>query len=252
MYISNPLEQFQVSSFFNIYLYFSKVLFDFSLTNYTFTVLFLVFFLIVILNILSISYQINFIFQNIINSLISLSTQMIKDHIGSIGFTLFPLITSYLFLVFFANLLGMIPYGITLTAQLVITFYLALTLILSLNIAGINIHKKNFLNLFFPSGTPLLLAPLIVPIEIVSYSFRVISLSVRLFANMMAGHTLLKVIGGFGWSMFKSYGLISICGLIPLLVITILIGLELGVALIQAYVFITLASTYFHDAFLLH
>jgi len=146
----------------------------------------------------------------------------------------------------------MIPYGLTLTAQLVITFYISLTLFLSLNIAGVLKHKKNFLGLFFPSGTPVVIAPLIVPVEIISYVFRVISLSVRLFANMMAGHTLVKVIAGFGWAMFKSSGIIIICGLVPLLVITILVGLELAVAGIQAYVFITLASMYFHDAFLLH
>ena len=250
--IANPLEQFSADSIFNLYFYGSGLFLDFTFTNYSLTALLLIFFFIMTINVFGFYYEISFVTQTILTSFIGLSVQMIRDHIGNIGKTLFPLITSYLFIIFFSNVLGIIPYGITLTAQLVITFYLAFTLFLSLNISGIAIHKHHFLSLFFPSGTPLLLAPLIVPIEIISYFFRVISLSVRLFANMMAGHTLLKVIGGFGWSMFKSSGFVAICGLIPVLVVVILVGLELAVAFIQGYVFITLASMYFHDAFLLH
>lgn len=252
MFIANPLEQFAADSIFNLFFYSSGLFLDFTFTNYSLTALLLTFFLVLIINIFSFYYEIGFITQTILVSFINMSVQMIKDHIGNIGKTLFPLMTSYLFIIFLSNVLGLIPYGLTLTAQLVITFYLSLTLFLSLNISGIAIHKHHFLNLFFPSGTPLALAPLIVPIEIISYFFRVISLSVRLFANMMAGHTLLKVIGGFSWGMFKSSGFVAICGLVPLLVVVILVGLELAVAFIQGYVFITLASMYFHDAFLLH
>jgi F-type H+-transporting ATPase subunit a len=252
VFITNPLEQFKVDSLFNFYFFNGDFLYDFTLTNYSVTAFSLIFFLILSINIFSFNYKIMFFVQNLINTTVNLSLQMIKDHIGSIGKTLFPLLTSYLFLIFMSNVLGIVPYGLTLTAQLVITFYISLTLFLSLNLTGLMLHKENFLGFFFPSGTPLLLAPLIVPIEIISYVFRVISLSVRLFANMMAGHTLLKVIGGFSWSMFQSSGFIIICGIIPLLVVTILVGLELAVAFIQGYVFITLASMYFHDAFLLH
>lgn len=252
MKISNPLEQFQSDSLFNLFYFDNSLLLDFSITNYTITVFLLIFFLVFIINVFGFFYQVNMLGQTILIQFINIGIQMIKDHIGNIGKSLFPLLTAYLFVTFFSNLLGMVPYGITLTAQLVVTFYLAFTLFLALNICGVAEHKHVFLSLFLPSGTPLALAPLIVPIEIVSYVFRVISLSVRLFANMMAGHTLLKVIGGFGWAMFKSSGVIIICGLIPVIVITILVGLELAVACIQAYVFITLASMYFHDAFLLH
>ena len=253
MLIYNHLEQFTVNSLFSIYYYSStNWLFDFSITNYSLTVALLIFFIITLINVFGINYQINSFFQNFIISLLNMSYQFIKDQIGSIANTLFPLMSTYLFIIFFANLVGMIPYGITLTAQLVITFFLGLTLFISLNIAAVVIHKHEFFNLFFPSGSPIALAPLIVPLEIISYFFRVISLSVRLFANMMAGHTLLKVFGGFGWSMINSSGIV-ILGVIPVvLVITILIGLEFAVACIQAYVFMTLSSMYFHDAFLLH
>jgi len=252
MHIHNPLEQFSSDSLFNLFLYRSGTLLDYSFTNYSLTALLLVFFLVMVINVFGFYYQVNFLGQSLLLQFMGLGVQMVKDHIGGLGKTLLPLLTTYLFIIFFSNVLGIIPYGVTLTAQLVITFYLALTLFLSLNLAGVVIHRHRFLNLFFPSGTPLALAPLIVPIEMVSYVFRVISLSVRLFANMMAGHTLLKVIGGFGWSMFKSSGIVVICGLIPLAVVVILVGLELAVAFIQGYVFITLASMYFHDAFLLH
>ena len=252
MLITNPLEQFAADPMFTLFFYGGGLFLDFSFTNYTLTAFLLIFFLVITVNIFSFYYQVGFLGQTILVQFVGMGVQMTRDHIGSLGKTLFPLITSYMFIIFFSNVLGIIPYGITLTAQLVITFFLAFSLFLSLNIAGIAIHKHHFLSLFFPSGTPLALAPLIVPIEIVSYTFRVISLSVRLFANMMAGHTLLKVIGGFGWSMFQSSGVVAICGLIPVLVVVILVGLELAVAFIQGYVFITLASMYFHDAFLLH
>jgi ATP synthase subunit 6 len=252
MLIANPLEQFAADSFFNLFFYSSGLFLDFTFTNYSFTAFILIFFLVMIINVFSFYYEINFAAQTILIQFIGLGATMIKDQIGNIGKTLFPLLVSYMFIIFMSNVLGLIPYGITLTAQLVITFYLAFTLFLSLNISGIVTHKQNFLSLFFPSGTPLMIAPLIVPVEIVSYVFRVISLSVRLFANMMAGHMLLKIIGGFSWSMFKSSGFVALCGLIPLLVVVILVGLELAVAFIQGYVFITLASMYFHDAFLLH
>jgi ATP synthase subunit 6 len=251
-FISNPLEQFKADSLFNFFFYSSGLFLDFTFTNYSLTSLILIFFLIITINIFGFYYEINFITQTILTQFIGLGATLIKDQIGNIGKTLFPLLLSYMFIIFFSNVLGLIPYGLTLTAQLVITFYLAFTLFLSLNISGIVIHKQNFLSLFFPSGTPLMIAPLIVPVEVVSYVFRVISLSVRLFANMMAGHMLLKIIGGFGWSMLQSSGIIVLFALLPVLVIVVLVGLELAVAFIQGYVFITLASMYFHDAFLLH
>ena len=223
MFIANPLEQFTSDPMFNLFFYSSGLFFDFTFTNYSLIALLLVFFLIITTNIFSYYYEIGFLVQTILTHFIGISVQLFKDQICYIGKTLFPLITTYMFIIFFSNVLGLIPYSITLTAQLVITFYLAFSLFLSLNIAGVAIHKHHFLNLFFPSGTPLALAPLIVPIEIISYVFRVVSLSVRLFANMFAGHTLLKVIGGFGWSMFKSSGFVAICGLIPVLVVVILV-----------------------------
>ena len=146
----------------------------------------------------------------------------------------------------------MVPYSFTLTSHLIVTFTLALTIYIGFNIIGIQKHKLNFLSLLLPSGASLALVPILVPIELVSYIFRVISLPVRLFANMMAGHTLLKVIAGFAWAMLNSNIFIFFAHFIPLFLLVILVGLELGVAIIQAYVFTILTCMYINDALNLH
>lgn len=146
----------------------------------------------------------------------------------------------------------MVPYSFTLTSQLILTFFLALTIFIAVNIIGLQKHKLNFFNLFLPSGADLMLAPLLIPIEIVSYIFRLISLPVRLFTNMMAGHTLLKVIAGFAWSLSRIGNILIIFHFIPLILLIILIGLEFGVAIIQAYVFTILTCIYINDVLHLH
>ena len=146
----------------------------------------------------------------------------------------------------------MVPYSFTITSHLIVTFTLALTTFLGFNIIGIRKHKLNFLSLLLPGGASLALVPLLVPIELVSYIFRVISLPVRLFANMMAGHTLLKVIAGFAWIMSGLSGIMFFAHFVPLILLVLLVGLELGVALIQAYVFTILTCMYINDALNLH
>lgn len=157
--------------------------------------------------------------------------------------------TIFTFLII-SNLQGMIPYTGTVTSALSNTFYMALALFISIIMTILD--KKGiayFLNLFMPPGCPINLILLLIPIEIISYSFRVVSLSVRLFANMMAGHTLLKVIVGFSWIMvFMGDGMI-ICNLIPIAILLILTLLEIGVALIQAYIFTILSCIYIRDIF---
>ena len=164
----------------------------------------------------------------------------------------FPLILFLFLLILTCNLLGMIPYSYTLTSHLLITFFFALVSFVIINTISIYLHGINFLNLFLPAGSPILLAPLLIPIEFISYVFRVISLSVRLFANMMAGHTLLKVIVGFSWGMLAGGGFLFIIHFFPLMVIFLLIGLEVGVAIIQAYIFTILTCIYLSDGIHLH
>jgi len=139
-----------------------------------------------------------------------------------------------------------------MTSHLCVTFALAFAIFIGINIIGIKTHGSHMLTLFLPSGTPLALSFLLIPIELVSYFFRVISLSVRLFANMMAGHTLLKVILGFVWTIAAAGETFYLINLIPLIILMILSVLELGVAIIQAYIFSILTCIYLKDAFEVH
>ena len=151
------------------------------------------------------------------------------------------------------NLMGMLPYSDTGTSSLMLTFWVALSIFVTL--LTLMIRKQGvqfFFGLFMPSGCPLPLIFLLIPIEFISYSFRLVSLSVRLFANMMAGHTLLKVIVGFSFSMILMGDSMLLVNLFPIAVLFILTFLEVGVALIQAYIFTILTCIYLKDIFSAH
>lgn len=155
--------------------------------------------------------------------------------------------------VLYNNLIGMIPYSDTATSSLILTFWVALSVFGSLIYILLKMHGVNyFFALFMPSGSPLALAFLLIPIEFISYVFRVVSLSVRLFANMFAGHTLLKVIVGFSWSMLLLGDVFLIINLFPMAILFLLTFLEIGVAIVQAYIFTTLTALYLKDLFVAH
>jgi ATP synthase subunit 6 len=179
-------------------------------------------------------------------------SQLLFDNLNIEGEKYFPFISVLFTFILFSNLIGLIPYSFTITSHLIITFSLSLAVFIGVNIICIERHKFNMLSLFIPSNTSFGLALLLVPIEFVSYIFKPISLGVRLFANLMAGHTLLKVIVGFAWAMLLLEDLLSVVHVIPLLVLILLMGLELGVALIQAYVFTILTCIYLNDGLNLH
>jgi F-type H+-transporting ATPase subunit a len=143
-------------------------------------------------------------------------------------------------------MIGMLPYSFTVTSHIIVTFMLAATVFIGVTIIGFIKHGIKYLELFVPKGVPIILLPLIIVIEIISYLSRPVSLSVRLFANMMAGHTMLKVFGGFVISL----GLLG--GWLPLSFSVALIGLEILVAFLQAYVFAILTCIYLNDALNLH
>src|SRR5690349_2400723 len=177
---------------------------------------------------------------------------LISENIGVLGKKYFPIIFALFSFILFANLIGMVPYSFTITSHLILTFGCALLFFLGLNYIGIKKHKLHFLSLFLPSGSTVFLAIILIPIELISYFFRVVSLPVRLFANMMAGHTLLKVIAGFAWTMMAGNFFIFVFHYVPTLLLIILMGLELGVGIIQAYVFSILVCMYLNDALNLH
>ena len=167
---------------------------------------------------------------------------MVRENVGSEGKPYFPFVFSLFMFILFANLLGLIPFSFTVTSHIVVTFALAAVVFLGVTAIGFAKHGLGFLRLFVPSGVPIFLLPLIVMIELVSYLTRPVSLSVRLFANMMAGHTMLKVFAGF------VIALGVLLGWAPLAFIIALTALEFGIAILQAYVFAILSCIYLHDA----
>ena len=170
---------------------------------------------------------------------------MISDNIGEKGHKFFPLIFTLFAFILFGNMLGMLPYGFTFTSHIIVTFVLAICIFLFVTLLGIFIHGFKFFGLFVPKGVPMLMLPLMIPIEIISYLSRPISLSVRLFANMMAGHTMLKIFAGFIVPL-------GIFGVAPLLVGVALTALEVLIAFLQAYVFTILTCIYLNEAINLH
>lgn len=173
---------------------------------------------------------------------------MLRDAAGSHGMKFFPLVFSLFMFVLVANLLGMFPYFFTITSHIIVTFALAMLVILTVVVYGFMKHGIGFLKLFVPSGVPAVLTPLVVAIEVISFLSRPVSLSVRLFANMLAGHITLKVFAGFVVSL-GAMGGIGIAGaVLPLLMAVALTGLEFLVAFLQAYVFAVLTCMYLNDA----
>lgn len=173
---------------------------------------------------------------------------MLREGAGSHGMKFFPMVFSLFMFVLTANLLGMVPYFFTITSQIIVTFALALFVIGTVIVYGFYKHGLGFLNLFVPSGVPGALLPLVVAIEVISFLSRPISLSVRLFANLLAGHITLKVFAGFVASL-GALGALGIGGaVLPLIMTVALTGLEFLVAFLQAYVFAVLTCMYLNDA----
>jgi F-type H+-transporting ATPase subunit a len=175
---------------------------------------------------------------------------MVEDNTGHAGRGFIPLVFTVFLVVLFGNLLGLVPYNFTYTSHIVVTFALAIFIFALVVTLAVARHRHHFFALFLPHGVPIFLAPLVIPIEIISYIFRPISLSVRLFANMLAGHVMVQLFAGFaiGMGLFGSkHGLWIVPGALPFVFIVALIGLELIVAALQAYVFAVLTAIYLRD-----
>jgi F-type H+-transporting ATPase subunit a len=172
----------------------------------------------------------------------------VRGSAGNEGMKFFPLVFSLFIFVLTANMVGMIPYAFTVTSHLIVTAALALLVILTVIIYGFVRHGTHFLNLFVPSGVPAFLLPFMVVIEVISFLSRPISLSLRLFANMLAGHIAMKVFAGFIVMMTAS-GVVGWFGaVLPLFMVVALTALEFLVAALQAYVFAVLTCIYLNDA----
>ncbi len=170
---------------------------------------------------------------------------MVETNAGHGAEPYFPFVFTLFMFVLFANFLGLIPYSFTVTSHIIVTFALAALVFIGVTIIGIARHGTHFLRLFVPEGVPLVLLFLLVPIELLSYFIRPFTLSIRLFANMLAGHTMLAIFGGFAAS-------IGLLAFLPTAINIALIGLEILVAALQAYVFAILTCLYLRDALHLH
>jgi ATP synthase subunit 6 len=247
-----PLEQFQILVLIPIKLF----NLDFSITN---------FFLINILALIvftsfiyynsshknylkkTVPYFVSNSWQKIIESISEITTQIMTDLIPNQSEKYFPIISVLFNFILFSNLIGLIPYSFTTTSHLFITFTLSFSVFIGINVVTFQKYKMKTFSLFLPNNTSFFLALILVPLEFISHLIKPISLGARLFINLMAGHTLLKVILGFSWSMLLLENATSLGLILPSITLVILFGLELGVALIQTYVFITLSCIYIQD-----
>ncbi len=178
---------------------------------------------------------------------------MVRDNAGPKAMPYFPLVFSLFTFVLFGNALGMLPGTFTFTSHIIVTFTLAAIVFIFVTLLALIKHGLHFFSFFMPHGAPVALAPIIIPIEIISYLSRPVSLSIRLFANMMAGHTMMKVFAGFSVSLGAALGAWGYAfGFLPVAINIALVGFEFLVAFLQAYVFTILTCLYIRDAIELH
>ncbi|CCO27450.1 ATP synthase subunit 6 (mitochondrion) [Rhizoctonia solani AG-1 IB] len=242
-FISSPLEQFEVTNLIGIN---APILgfFNLTLTNlalYSIVLLFL-------------TLGLHFVSSNnrklvpskwsiaLESSFASINT-MVRDQIGTANEVYLPFIYSLFFFIIIANLTGNVPYNYTITTSIVVSLGLSFTIFIGVTILALSIHKVRFFSFFIPSGTPLALVPLLVLIELISYLARAVSLGVRLF---------MKILSTFLFQMFSSSILVAVLTVVPFALFTAIIGLEIGVSIIQAYVFSILVCSYLKDAIDLH
>ena len=174
---------------------------------------------------------------------------ILRDAAGKDGMRFFPIVFTIFMFILMGNTLGMIPGAFTFTSHIIVTFAMAVAVWIGVTIIGFWYHGAHFLSFFVPHGAPKAMLPLLVPIEVMSYCVRPISLSVRLFCNMMAGHTMLKVFAGFIVSLGAYF---VIPGIAPMAITVVLFGFEFVVAFLQAYIFTVLTCLYLNDAIHMH
>jgi len=242
--IFNPLEQFRIMVLQRFF--FGNL--DISITNNT-IILFVI--LIAFTFLFYVNYSTNTYipskWQYAVENVYIFVLQLFKQQVNNIvALRYFPLVLFVFSFILIANLIGLLPYGFTITGHIIFTFQIAFSLFFGITLINIINNKLEFLNLFVPSGVPKPLIPFLVIIEVVSYLIRPFSLSVRLFANMLAGHTLLNILSVFIFNVFKKYALISF---LPLLFIVFIIVLEFCIAIVQAYIFSILTCIYLNDIY---
>ena len=245
----SPVEQFTIKALLHLELFG----FDISFSN---SALFMI--LAVVLSVLFLTFamrprqMVPGRAQAMAEMLYEFISDMVSSNVGKEGRPFFPFIFTLFVFLLFGNMLGLIPYSYTFTSQIVVTFVLAAFIFIGITLIAILKHGWHFLTFFVPPGAPKVLIPFLIIIEVVSYFVRPVSLSVRLFANMLAGHTMLKVFAGLAVMITGAGGIYAPGALLPFLALIGLTGLEVLVAALQAYVFTILTCMYLNDALHLH
>ncbi|KAF7846076.1 hypothetical protein BT93_L5320 [Corymbia citriodora subsp. variegata] len=238
-YIQSPLEQFEINSLMGI----NAPLFGYAELSLTNIGLYFILALLVIVGFNVIASNNNKIIANKYSitqeSLYTTILNMVETQIASPK-------------VLVGNFIGMVPYSFAITSHLIFTLAVSMTILIAVTIIGFSEHGLKFFSYFVPAGTPLALVPLLVLIELISYIAKGLSLGIRLGANIMAGHMLTKIIGGFIYQIMAASPLMFVIGIIPLVLLVGITGLELAIAFIQAYVFAILTCSYIKDSLDLH
>jgi ATP synthase subunit 6 len=246
IFLSSPLEQFEIVSLVS----FNFGKFDLSITNSTFFIILGIFFFIVLTQFVSVlgnGFLAPTRWQFVIESLYLGVLGITKETIGNKGDSFFRFDFSLFVFILIINLVGLVPYSFTVTSHLIVTLAIASLVWFGKLVYGFRLHGLKLFSCLLPAGAPFALAPLLVVIELISFCITIISLSVRLFANMMAGHILLKVLAGFAWTMMAAGGLLYLAHFSAIAILFLLLGLETGVAIVQAYVFTMLTCLYLGD-----
>lgn len=246
----SAFDQFEIIRLFPLHLFGN---FDISLTNSTVFMLLAVgtFYWLYLLNVEQ-GPLVPGRWQSIIELAYENMLEVVKDNIGSKGFHYFPFIFTLFIFLAMMNLFGIVPYTFTPTSHIAVTFGLSLSIFLGVTLLGFVNYQSNYLSMFMPAGAPMAMAPFLVVIEIVSHVAKAISLGVRLAANITAGHLLFAILSGFCWTMLTAGGLLAVLSAFPILIVIFITGLEMAVALIQAYVFSLLTSIYISESIDLH
>lgn len=240
----NPLEQFRIL----ILTKFSIDFFDISITNNTIILIVISLFFLLFFNFnLFRDIYITSRWQYILELIYTFVIKLVRQQINTLlAVRYFPLILFVFTFILFSNLIGLLPYGFTITGHIILTLQIALSLFIGITIIGFYNNGISFLNLFVPTGVPVLLKPVLIIIEVFSYLIRPLSLAIRLFANMLAGHTLLNILGSFTFNVFKGCSIIII---LPILFVFFIMTLEICIAFVQAYIFSILICIYLNDAY---
>jgi F-type H+-transporting ATPase subunit a len=240
--VASPLEQFEIKPIVSILI--EGV--DLSFTN---SALWMVVSTVVVYGLVVLGTRHHAMVPGRLQSVVELAYEfianLIRENSGKEGMRFFPVIFTLFTFILIGNTLGMIPGSFTWTSHIIVTFFMAICVWLGVTFYGFYLHGAKYLGRFAPKGAPFYVMPLLVPIEIISYCVQPISLSVRLFVNMMAGHAMLKVFAGFIVAL-------GVFGVAPLAIVVALSGFEIAIAFLQAYIFTVLTCIYLHDAIHMH